>query len=206
MTMSDSMNTYEAMFLLSQQVAVDFGDAIEHINELFNRAGAEVLAMQKWDERRLAYEIKKQRRGVYILAYFKVDPQNLPGLERDSNISDKIMRMMVVKADQYSPEEIQSFDRRDELVGEVKMRAERAAERTESQAARVTLAAERAEQAAAAEAAAKAAQAPAETAPGDSTKAETTPETAPETTPEVVTTEAGPEAGQTKATAETSEA
>jgi len=27
--------------------------------------------MRKWDERRLAYEIKKQKRGLYILCYFK---------------------------------------------------------------------------------------------------------------------------------------
>lgn len=173
--MSDTKKTYEAMFLLSQQVAVDFGDAIDHINSLFERAGAEVLAMQKWDERRLAYEIDKQRRGVYILTYFSADPQHIPGLERDCNISDKIMRLMVLRADQYTPEEIASFDRRDELAGEAKLRAERAAERTESQAARVTLASERAAAEAARLAEAKEAR---EAAAAAESPVETTPQSA----------------------------
>ncbi len=126
------INEYEAMFLISQAEAADFGGVIDHINHLFERAGAEVIAMQKWDERRLAYEIDKQKRGVYILSYFKAPTENLQNFERDCNISERILRTMVTKADHLTLEEMKAFDRRSDLEIEVKERAARAAEREEA--------------------------------------------------------------------------
>lgn len=116
--------TYEVMFLLSQAVAADFGGAIAHINELLGRAHAEVIAMQKWDERRLAYEIQKQRRGIYILAYIKAPNDRMAGFERDCNLSEKIMRTLITRADHLTIEEMASFDQRNELETEARLRAE----------------------------------------------------------------------------------
>lgn len=70
-------NEYEVMFLISQAEANDFQGVIDHINNLFDRANAEVISMQKWDERRLAYEIDKQKRGVYILSYVKAPTESM---------------------------------------------------------------------------------------------------------------------------------
>ena len=126
------INEYEGMFLISQAEAADFGGVIEHINHLFERAGAEVIAMQKWDERRLAYEVDKQKRGVYILSYFKAPTENLQAFERDCNISERILRTMVTKADHLTMDEMKAFDRRSDLEVEAKERAARAAEREEA--------------------------------------------------------------------------
>ncbi|MEM9165578.1 MAG: 30S ribosomal protein S6 [Planctomycetota bacterium] len=129
------LGIYEAMFLISQSEAADLGGVVEHIHSLFERAGATVLAMQKWDERRLAYEINKQKRGVYLLCYFQAETPSLAGFERDCNLSERIMRVLVTKADHLTEEEIASADGREELAIESKMRAERAAERAEAGAA-----------------------------------------------------------------------
>ncbi len=134
---TQTMNPYEVMFLVSQQVASDFAGSVEHIRDLLSRAGAEVLALQKWDERRLAYEIDKQRRGVYFLAYVHADPQSIVGLERDCNISERIMRILVTRANHLTEEQMRAHDRGDELHAESKMRAERAAEQTDTSGARV---------------------------------------------------------------------
>jgi len=116
---------YEAMFMLSQAEAAQLGRAIDHILDLFNRAGAEVLAMQKWDERRLAFEIDKQKRAAYILAYFRSMPDAVAKLERDVQISEHLMRALIIKADHLTDEEIAAADERDALRAEAKMRAER---------------------------------------------------------------------------------
>jgi len=123
------INVYEGMFLISQAEATDFAGVIEHIQHLFERAGATMLAMQKWDERRLAYEIDKQKRGVYILAYFEAPAENLQSFERDCNLSEQLMRVLVTRADHLTMEEIQATDKREELHIEAKERAERARER-----------------------------------------------------------------------------
>lgn len=117
---------YEGMFLISQAAAAQFGETLTHINDLFGRAGATVVAMKKWDDRRLAYEIDKQKRGVYILAYFTCPTDMVGRLERDAQISSRILRLLVIKADHLSDEEIASRDERRALEDEAKFRAERA--------------------------------------------------------------------------------
>lgn len=125
--------TYEAMFLISQAVAADLSGAVAHINELLARAHAEVIAMRKWDERRLAYEIKKQKRGLYILCYFKAPNTSISHLERDCNLSEKVMRVMILRADHLTEDEMRAADGRDALETEAKLRATREREEQQQQ-------------------------------------------------------------------------
>lgn len=115
---------YEGMFLASQAAAASFGDLIDHINSLFERANAEVISMKKWDERRLAYEMDKQKRGVYILTYFKCPTDMVAHLERDVQISDKLLRVLVTTADHLTDEEIAVHNDRAGLETEAKLKAE----------------------------------------------------------------------------------
>lgn len=121
--------TYEIMFLVGQAQAADFSGTIEHIRELLGRAHAEVLAMKKWDERRLAYEIKKQKRGLYILAYVKAPAASMRSFERDCNLSEKILRVLILRADHFTQDELVAHDGREALETEAKLRAKQAAER-----------------------------------------------------------------------------
>lgn len=120
-------STYEAMFLVSQAAATDLAGVIDHINHLFQRAGATVLAMSKWDERRLAFEIDKQKRGIFLLTYFTANRDAIGGLERDCNLSEILMRMLVIRADHLTEEEMRATDGREELAVEATLRAEKAA-------------------------------------------------------------------------------
>lgn len=121
--------TYEAMFLISQAEAADLSTVVAHIEEIMHRGHADVLAMRKWDERRLAYEIGKQRRGFYVLCYFAAPASDLSHIERDCNLSERILRTLIIRADHLTPEEIASADDRSGLATEAKLRAARAAER-----------------------------------------------------------------------------
>ena len=132
MSETKRINAYEVMFLISQGEAADFAGVIEHINHLLERAEAVILGMQKWDERRLAYEIDKQKRGVYILTYVKAPAENIQAFERDCNLSERIMRVLIVRADHLTEEEMRAHDRRGDLATEAKERALRAAEREQS--------------------------------------------------------------------------
>jgi small subunit ribosomal protein S6 len=120
--------TYEAMFLIGQAAAADLSGVIEHIKEILARGHAEIIAMRKWDERRLAYEIKKQKRGLYILCYFKAPNTDLPHIERDCNLSEKVLRALILRADHLTPDEMAAADGRVELETEAKLRAKALAE------------------------------------------------------------------------------
>lgn len=130
---------YEGMFILSQAVAADLAGALEHINELLARANAEVLAIKKWDERRLAFEVKGQKRGIYILTYFKAPGPRIHHLERDCTLSEKVLRFMILRADHLAEDEMRAADGRDQLMIEAKMRAEQAQREQESAARLVAM-------------------------------------------------------------------
>jgi small subunit ribosomal protein S6 len=91
---------YEAMFLVdSSKAAADWTgieDAVKHIME---RVEGEIVSMRKWDERRLAYEIKGCSRGTYILCYFKVDGERIRDIERDVQLSEQFMRVLILSAE-----------------------------------------------------------------------------------------------------------
>jgi len=103
--MGDKLRNYEAMFLLDAGNP-DFNAASEPVRTVLGRNAAEVLAVKCWDERRLSYEIEGRRRGLYVLAYFKADPERIASLERDSLLDERILRMLVLKRDELKEEEI----------------------------------------------------------------------------------------------------
>ena len=53
---------YEGMFLFPQSAAADMRGVVDHVQSILERAGAELVAIQKWDERRLAYDIAIDKR------------------------------------------------------------------------------------------------------------------------------------------------
>ncbi|MFG0259590.1 MAG: 30S ribosomal protein S6 [Phycisphaerales bacterium JB041] len=117
---------YEAMFLVSQSEAADLGSIVARIEEILHRSHAEIVAMKKWDERRLAYEIDKQRRGVYFLVYFRAPTTGVAGIERDCNLGERIMRVMILNAEHLSDEEIAVHDDRAGLGVEANLRRQEA--------------------------------------------------------------------------------
>jgi small subunit ribosomal protein S6 len=128
---TDRSYHYEAMFLIGQATAADLGSVITHIDELLARANAKLISMAKWDERRLAYEIDKQKRGLYIIAYFEAPASKMAQFDRDCQLSETIMRVLTTRADHLTLEEMQAADARDALMNEAKLRAERAHEADE---------------------------------------------------------------------------
>lgn len=115
---------YEIMFLIGQAQSGDLGAVIKHIEEIMTRGHATVLAMRKWDERRLAYEIRGQKRGLYILCYATIPGENLAHVERDCNLSETILRTLIVRADHMTSDEMKAADDRAGLATEAKLRGE----------------------------------------------------------------------------------
>ncbi len=106
--MSDtSKNLYEALFLMTQEsVSAGMSSCIDHVKGLLDRAEADILTLHKWEERRLAYDIDSQKRGTYLIAYFRADGVKLNGLDRDCNLSESVLRVMVTRPDYMGDEEI----------------------------------------------------------------------------------------------------
>ncbi len=98
------MNQYEAMFLFDPTFGASFETCETEIRRLMERAEAELVFCRKWDDRRLAYRINGRKRGVYVLTYFKAKPERIVPLERDVQLSEDILRILVLRADDVTPE------------------------------------------------------------------------------------------------------
>ena len=131
--MSDNeKRIYEGMFLFPQSSLSNMQEASDHIQGLLTRVEAEVVSFKKWDERRLAYEINGNKRGVYFLCYFNCDPTQIEVFERLCNQSESLLRCLVTRADHINQEEIEAADGRESLADEIKLREEQAASAKDS--------------------------------------------------------------------------
>ena len=93
-------NVYECMFLLdTNKVAGDHAAAARQLQGLLERNQAEVLASRPWDERRLAYPIKGQKKGLYYLTYFRTDGKNVANIERDLQLNETVLRSLILRVD-----------------------------------------------------------------------------------------------------------
>lgn len=114
------IQAYEGLFLFPQ--SADLGGAAEHVKELLARVDAEILSLSKWDERRLAYDIAGNKRGLYLLAYFKAPADRMAELERVSNLSERLLRSLVIRADHVSEETMRSTEGQQALDDEIALR------------------------------------------------------------------------------------
>ncbi|MCK4292533.1 MAG: 30S ribosomal protein S6 [Planctomycetes bacterium] len=97
---------YEGMFLVDSAQASDWDATIATLEKVLERADAEDVSMRKWDERRLAYEINGKSRGTYILCYFKADGEKIQEIEKAVQLSERIMRVLILSTEQMTAEHI----------------------------------------------------------------------------------------------------
>jgi len=91
---------YESLFLVdSAEAAADWDVVNSTIKKILERAEAEIVSMRKWDERKLAYKIKGKTRGTYILCYFRADGEKIGDIERNVQLSERIMRVLILSAE-----------------------------------------------------------------------------------------------------------
>ncbi len=93
-------NVYECMMILdSTRYARDPKDVSGQITTFVNKGGGKMLVSRLWDERRLAFSIARQRKGTYWLSYFRIDSGKVDELKRQCQLSDSILRCMILKID-----------------------------------------------------------------------------------------------------------
>ena len=103
--METQLNSYEGMFLLDPWGG-EWDRVRGQIELMLQKEGAEILICKKWDERRLAYEIKGRKRAGYVLTYFKAPPTIQSAIERQVQLSDNILRCLILRADYVTEEKM----------------------------------------------------------------------------------------------------
>lgn len=95
------MREYEVMYIIKPGFEEDkYAEIIEKYNALIQANGGEILKVEPWGKRRLAYEIEKLREGYYVLLRINGAPELPRELERNFKIADEIMRYLVIRVEE----------------------------------------------------------------------------------------------------------
>jgi small subunit ribosomal protein S6 len=96
--MAENSAVYEGLFILdANKFARERDNLAREVEALVEAVDGELLVSRLWEERRLAYPIKGQRKGAYWLMYFRMPTLRLTELTRACEINDSILRQLFVK-------------------------------------------------------------------------------------------------------------
>ena len=91
------MNKYESVVIINPNVEETALKAlIERFETLINTDG-KVEKVNELGKKKLAYEVKKNKEGYYVVFDFEANPSLIAELERNYRITDEVIKFIVVK-------------------------------------------------------------------------------------------------------------
>ena len=98
--MSVEKNTYELTYIVNAVISDDqIKDLIRRVTSYVSENGGEIIDVEEWGSRRLAFPIQKKRNGYYVNMYFRATGTVIARMERALEIDDNILRYLTLKMD-----------------------------------------------------------------------------------------------------------
>jgi small subunit ribosomal protein S6 len=92
------LRDYEILYIVRADLDDDkVQDIVKRVNTLIEKAGGTLERTNIWGKRKLAYEVKHQKEGAYILQDFQIGPDRIPELEAALKITEEVLRHLVVR-------------------------------------------------------------------------------------------------------------
>jgi small subunit ribosomal protein S6 len=90
------MRNYELVCILQTDLdEAAFNGVLDKIKSWVTESGGSVDKVDIWGKRKLAYQIKKQREGNYVLFNLSLNPQSASGLEQNIRYNETVLRHML---------------------------------------------------------------------------------------------------------------
>jgi len=94
------MNKYESVVIVNPNLEEEsIKNLVKKFSDLINTDG-KVTSVEEMGKRKLAYEIKKQKEGFYVVLKFEAKPELISELERVYRITDEVIKFMVIKEEE----------------------------------------------------------------------------------------------------------
>jgi len=92
------MHIYESIFIINPNLTdEETAGVIKKMQDVVASQGGEMLKFEDWGKKKLAYEIKKHKRGHYAFFQFKSAPAVVSELERTYKMTDSVIKFITVK-------------------------------------------------------------------------------------------------------------
>ena len=107
------MALYEHLLIARQDISAQQVDALAtHLKTIVEGEGGKVEKQEYWGLRGLAYRLKKNRKGHYVLLNINAPGKAVHELERQLKINEGVLRYITVKVDKF--EQSSNKNRRDD--------------------------------------------------------------------------------------------
>lgn len=92
------MRHYETLFIINPDLTEEETAAtVEKFAGILTADGSEMVKVDHWGRRRLAYEVKKFSKGYYVLFEYGAKPEAVAEMERNFKIDERVIRFLTVK-------------------------------------------------------------------------------------------------------------
>lgn len=96
------MHHYETLYVLHPELPeAQVRETGDRIRRLIEGMDGQIVDLQDWGLRDLAYPIRKQPRGIYVLVEYVARPAVVKELERTLKLADEILRFISVRAPEH---------------------------------------------------------------------------------------------------------
>ncbi|KPQ19602.1 30S ribosomal protein S6 [Algoriphagus sp. NF] len=94
---------YETVFILTPVLSdVQMKDTVDKFVNLLKEEGADVINVENWGLKKMAYAIQKKTTGFYVLVEYKADPTVIKKLETEFRRDEKVMRFLTTVLDKHA--------------------------------------------------------------------------------------------------------
>jgi small subunit ribosomal protein S6 len=91
---------YELTYIVNSVLSDDqIKDLVQKVTQYIAEGGGEIVEVDEWGSRRLAYPLQKKRNGYYVNMYFRAPGTYIARIERALEIDDNILRYLTLRMD-----------------------------------------------------------------------------------------------------------
>lgn len=99
------MEDYELVVLYHPDLEIDLDKALKKVEGVISNAKGKVVESDNWGKRKLAYTIKKEDHAIYVVYKLELPKDSVAKVESTLNITDEVLRYLLVKPDPRAEEE-----------------------------------------------------------------------------------------------------
>jgi small subunit ribosomal protein S6 len=117
------MRPYETLIVLSTGLGEEDSQLLTRFEGIIAAQGGTLDERRDWGLRDLAYPIRKQKQGHFVLLEYQAEPEVVKELERNLRISEGVLRFVSVQQEHTGlpePRQRESYDRRDVPLSEMR--------------------------------------------------------------------------------------
>jgi len=101
-------HVYESAVLINAALDDEtIKNLIERIKETITTNGGDILEIEDWGRKRLAYQVKKSKIGYYTIFRFNSPPDIVPKIERNYQLDENILRYLTIALSKDALEQIE---------------------------------------------------------------------------------------------------